>query len=124
MFQSYQYSHLLLRCGIAFVFFWLGVEKFMQPATWVGSSVPHWIQAATATVGMSAANVFVLTGIFQILIATSLATAFFEQWFAPAGVFFLVCSLFAADISQTTAYDVGLIACLLALLLWPQRRYS
>ncbi len=124
MFQSHYYSHLFLRMGLAIVFLWLGIEKFMEPHSWIGSTTPQWIIHTADVLGMSATNVFVLTGIFEVLVATSLITAFFEQWFAPAGALFLAASIVVTGFSSIAAYDIGIIGGLLALMLWPQRRYS
>ncbi len=124
MFQSHQYSHLFVRYGIAVVFLWLGIEKFIQPHSWLALGAPAWIEHLATSIGMSAANIFVLTGIFEILIATSLATAFFERWFAPAGALFLLASVVANGFTQTAMYDIGMIGGLLAIIVWPERHYS
>jgi len=124
MFQSHHYSHLFLRFGLALLFLWLGIEKFMEPHSWIGSTTSQWIIQATQFIGMSATNVYILTGIFEVLVATSLATAFFERWFAFAAIVFLLASIGVSGFTQIVAYDVAIVGGLLSLAIWPERHYS
>lgn len=124
MFQSYRYSHLILRLSLAGVFLWFGIGKFMQPQYWADAWLPRWAGAFAATLGMSPVNAMVLLGIFEVLVAASLATGFFDRWFASAAALFLFVILFSTGLNEILVRDVGLIGALLALAAWPQRRYS
>ena len=124
MFQSHRASHLFLRFGLAFIFLWLGIEKFMEPHSWIGSATPQWVIHFTELLRMSVTNVFILLGILEVLVATSLAAAFFERWFASAAILFLLLSVIVSGFSDAAAYDLGVIGGLLALVVWPERHYS
>lgn len=124
MFQSHHYSQLMLRLGLAAVFLWFGIGKFMQSQYWVDTWVPGWIQQTGSAVGMSPVNFVILIGIFEVLIATSLVTGFFQRWFAGAGAAFLVIVIAVNGIDEVLVRDIGLIGALLSLTLWPERHYS
>jgi uncharacterized membrane protein YphA (DoxX/SURF4 family) len=66
----------------------------------------------------------ILIGIFEVLVAASLVTGFFQRWFAAAGAVFLVLTLPIHGMTEVLIRDVGLIGALVSLALWPQRRYS
>ncbi len=124
MFQSHRYSHLVLRGGLAISFLWMGIQKFIVPHTWGGAGLPLWVEHGATIVGMSADNVFVLLGIVEVLIATSLAAGFFERWFAVIGVVLLLAALLAGGHPEAAAHEIGILGGLLALTVWPQRRYT
>lgn len=124
MFQSYHSSHLVLRAGLAIAFLWMGIQKFIEPHVWGDGGLPRWIERGASTIGMSAGDLFVLIGIIEVLIATSLVTAFFERWFALAGILLLFAAMLAGNHPETVPYQIGVIGSLLALAVWPQRRYN
>lgn len=124
VFQSFRYSHMALRIGLAAVFLWFGIGKFMQSQYWIDTWMPGWFQQAVGAIGMSATNAIILIGIFEVLVATSLVTGFFQRWFAAAGALFLVTMIIVSGLNETVVRDVGLIGALLALAAWPERHYS
>ncbi len=124
MYQSLQVSQLSIRIGLAAVFLWFGVNKFIQPQSWVDAWMPQWAQHAALAVGMSATNAVFLLGIFEVLVAISLATGFFTRAFASAAAVFLLVVLVVSGLNGIVVRDIGLIAALVALVIWPERRYA
>jgi len=124
MYQSLHFSQLSLRIGLAVVFLWFGVNKFIQPQYWVDAWMPQWAQHVAQAIGMSGTNVVFLIGIFEVLVAVSLVTGFFSRAFALAAIVFLCIVLVASGLNEIVVRDIGLIAGLVALVIWPQRRYS
>lgn len=123
MFESLRYPQLALRIGLAAVYVWFGIDKFIQPEYWIGTWMPSWGQHAAQAIGMSATNVIILCGIFEVLVATSLVTGFFMRVFASIAIALLVAALIVHGLDEVLVRDIGLIAGLLALAIWPERRY-
>lgn len=124
MYQSLHASQLSLRIGLAAVFLWFGVNKFIQPQYWVDAWMPQWAQHVAQAIGMSPINAVFLIGIFEVLVAVSLATGFFTRAFASAAVVFLIAVVAVSGLNEIVVRDIGLIAALVALVIWPQRRYA
>lgn len=123
MFRSHRYSQLVLRFSLAGVFLWFGIGKFLQTQYWVDAWMPERIQNLASGVGMSPVNMVILIGIFEVLVASSLLTGYFQRWFALAAVVFLLVVLFFNGLNEVMVRDIGLMGALLALVMWPQRRY-
>ena len=124
MYQSLHSSQLALRLGLGAVFLWFGVDKFIQPQYWVDAWMPQWAQHAAQGAGMSVINAIFLIGIFEVLVAISLVTGFFSRVFAAAAIVFLIVILAATGLNEIVVRDVGIIAALIALVIWPERRYA
>lgn len=124
MFQTNMYSQLSIRLGLAAVFLWFGVGAFLQPHYWATAWIPESIGRIVEAVGMSRANFIILAGIFEVLIAASLVTGFFQRWFAAAGAVFLVSVMAFHGINEALVRDVGLVGALIALTVWPERHYA
>jgi uncharacterized membrane protein YphA (DoxX/SURF4 family) len=113
MFQSMRSAHLILRIALALVFLWFGVHAFIEPQY----SADAWLpQSASQTL-------IPLIGIFQVLVAVSLAGGFFVRSFAIAATVFLAITFFFHGLTDATIRDVGLIGALVTLALWPDRTY-
>ncbi|MEK9208526.1 MAG: DoxX family membrane protein [Patescibacteria group bacterium] len=124
MYQSLHASQLSLRIGLAAVFLWFGVNKFIQPQYWVDAWMPQWAQHIAQAMGMGVTNAIFLIGIFEVLVAVSLVTGFFTRGFASAAIVFLLAVLMTSGLNEIVVRDIGLIASLAALVIWPQRRYA
>ncbi len=124
MYQSLQSSQLVIRISLALVYLWFGVSKFIQPQHWIDAWMPPWAQHGVQAIGMSPANAMFLIGLFEVLVAISLATGFFMRWFAAAAIVFLLMVLIATGFNEIVVRDIGLIGALTALVIWPQRRYA
>ncbi len=124
MYKSLHASQMSIRIGLAVVFLWFGVNKFIQPQYWVDAWMPQWAQHAAQVIGMSATDVIFLNGIFEVLVAVSFVTGFFTRAFAMAAIVFLGAILAIHGLDEVMVRDIGLIAALVALVIWPERRYA
>jgi uncharacterized membrane protein YphA (DoxX/SURF4 family) len=123
MFASPRTAQLILRIGLAIVFLWFGIDKFIQPQYWLDAWVPAAIQDMAGRIGIMPRDLIYLNGIFEVLVGLSLATGFFIRYFAIAGAVFLVGASIINGFNEVLIRDVGLLAGLVSLVLWPERTY-
>lgn len=123
MIHSFKLPHWVLRIGLATVFMWFGVHKFINPEFWVAAWIPQSVLGIVAALGMSAENFIFLNGIFEVLVSASLISGYFIRIFSAAAVFFLilVVAFHVSGPTEIVIRDVGLIGGLLTLVLWPER---
>lgn len=126
MLQSLRYSNLFLRFGLVIVFVWFGVDKFMHPDYWLNAWVPQGILAFVEKTGITGRDFIYLNGIFEVLVGASLLTNVFIRWFSFAAALFLVTilSFHLRGFNEVIVRDIGLLGGFLALIFWPDRRYS
>ncbi len=123
MAQALKYPQLVLRFGIAVVFLWFGIDKFVHPQYWLDAWTPVWVQSAVGAIKLSPQNFMVLTGMFEVLTGLSLVTGFFMRFFAAAGALFLAVVMAVNGVPLILVHDIGLIGGLVAIALWPERSY-
>lgn len=124
MFQSLRYSNLFLRLGLAAVFIWFGVDKFLNPQYWLSAWVPQNILAVASKIGISGLDIVYASGTFELLVGVSVLSNILVKIFSILAISFLVVVLFTFGISEVLVRDVGLIGGFLALLFWPRNRDS
>jgi len=124
MIQSLKYSHLFIRLGLAFVFFWFGIDKFIDPNYWINAWLPGNILSLIGRIGFSGHEFMYLQGIFEVLVATSLVSTLFIRIFSAVAVIFLITVFIVNGFNAVLVRDVGLIGGFLALIFWPERRFS
>jgi uncharacterized membrane protein YphA (DoxX/SURF4 family) len=122
MFTSAKYSGLALRIGIAAVFLWFGIDKFLHPSYWVNAYVGGSLVSVIKIIHISSIQLIYLTGIFELLVGLSLVTGVFTKFFSTLGVAFLISIMFFIGLNEVTIRDIGLIGGLVALVLWPDNR--
>jgi len=122
VFQSLYYSNLFLRLGLAAVFIWFGVDKFLNPEYWLNSWVPQSALLIASKVGISGIDIVYASGVFELLIGASVLSNIFIKIFSVLALIFLVVVLFTFGISEVLIRDIGLMGGLLALLFWPENR--
>jgi len=123
MVQSLQYSYLALRIGLALVFLWFGIDKFLHPGYWADAWLPRSIADIVERIGLSRNEFMYLNGIFEIIIGTSIISTIFIRFFAAAAVVFLISVFIFHGFNEIIVRDFGLIGALVALILWPDRRH-
>lgn len=124
MFQSLRHSQWALRAGLAVVFFWFGVDKFIHAQYWLDAWVPQSVEGFVISIGIGTTDLMYLMGIFEVLIAVSIATGFFMRFFAAAASAFIVAVIVTHGFGEVLVRDIGILGGLLALVLWPERSYS
>ena len=105
MIYSSKYSYIVLRVGLAAVFFWFGIDQFIHPVFWLHASVPPYIQ-----------------GVLEILIGLSLLTGVFTRFFSLLGILYLIVVILMNGFYFLSVPSLGLIGGLLSIFLWPERR--
>jgi uncharacterized membrane protein YphA (DoxX/SURF4 family) len=124
MFLSVRYSQLAIRIGLAVVFLWFGVDKFIHPQYWLDAWVSQSLQVFVGHMGVDPRELVNLIAIFEVLVGISLFTGFFMRYFAAAMCLFLVINFAFNGIRLELARDIGLIGGLVALVIWPERAYT
>lgn len=123
MLRSLRHSYLVLRLGLAFVFLWFGIDKFIHPQYWIDAWLPSSVVFALQDVGLSDRNLMYLNGIFEILVGTSLISTVFIRFFSVAAGVFLVSVMVFHGFNEILIRDIGLLGGLLAVALWPDRHF-
>jgi len=122
MFQSLRYSNLFLRLGLAAVFIWFGVDKFLHPEYWLSAWIPQSVLLVASRVGISGMDVVYASGVFELLVGASVLSNIFIKIFSVLALIFLVVVLFTFGINEVIIRDVGLMGGFLSLLFWPENR--
>ncbi len=121
MIFSTKYSYLVLRIGLAAVFFWFGIDKFFHPVYWLNAWVPAGLVGFLIKFGVSGVQFVYLQGVFEVLIGLSLVTKVFIKFFSLVGVIFLIVVIAVIGFDEIAVRDIGLIGALLSVFLWPER---
>lgn len=124
MFQSLRYSNLILRLGLAVVFFWFGIDKFFHPDYWVNAWVPQSISLFAANFKIRPIDIIYISGVFEVLVGTSLVTNIFIAFFSSFAILFLGSIMLFNGFSEILIRDIGLMGALLSLIFWPRSRNS
>lgn len=101
---------LLLRVGLAFVFGWFGVDKFLHVQNWYGW-IPSWMSFIPKDPFLYA------LGAAEVVLAILLLTNKFARIAAIICAAFLVGVIFSFGINDITVRDIGLIAMAAAIAL-------
>ncbi len=124
MIQSLRYAQLILRLSLAAVFLAFGIDKFVHPQYWLDAWVPAKALAVFAAMHVSGGNIIFLNGIFEVLVGVSMISTIFMRTFSFLAVIFLVTVMVVHGLDEILIRDIGIIGGFLALMLWPDRRYS
>ncbi len=122
MFQSLRCSNLFLRLGLAAVFIWFGVDKFLNPQYWLSAWVPQSTLALASKLGVNGLDIVYASGVFELLVGVSVLSNIFVKMFSVLALAFLVTVLFTFGLSEVIVRDFGLMGGFLSLLFWPERR--
>ena len=123
-FISLRFSNMLLKIGIAAVFMWFGIHKFISPEYWVNAWIPVWLPNFLEYFSLTPINFIYISGIFQILVGLSFLTNVGTRIFALlASVFLLlIIVIFGFNgFNEIIVRDIGLLGGLLAIMFWPER---
>lgn len=122
MFYSLKYSNIFLRIGLAFVFFWFGIDKFIHPDYWLNAWVPIKIIDFFSSLKVQGSDIVFMAGIFEILVAVSLLTNIFVSIFSFLAALFIVGIMLFHGLNEALIRDVGLIGGLVSIFFWPRSR--
>ena len=124
MFTSVKVSFWFLKIGLAAVFLWFGIDKFLHPAYWLNAWVPAGLVSFLSRFNLDGSQFVYLLGIFEILVAVSLLSNVLVKFFSFLAIIFLLSVFFIAPLNEVLIRDIGLVGGLLAILFWPYRRRS
>lgn len=119
MYASSKLSNLILRLGLAAVFLWFGIDKFIRPEYWLNAWVPQWALTILSHLSLGGTQFILITGVFEILVGLSLLSNVLVPLFSSLAVIFLIAVIFASGLTEVTVRDMGLIAGLVSLFFWP-----
>jgi uncharacterized membrane protein YphA (DoxX/SURF4 family) len=120
---SFRYPYIFIRISLALVFFWFGLNKFIDPQT-VADSLPHFLTAIASTMHLQLRDIVFLGGIIELVIALSLVTGYFIRWFAGAAAIFVILAVLVAHgHGEVIVWDISLFGILAAIVAWPERNY-
>src|SRR4030042_6150890 len=105
---SLRYSQLAIRISRAIVFIWFGLNKFIDPQHWI-DALPRIVADSAALIHIGARDAVFFAGIFEILIAVSLATGFFIRWFASAALVFVLLAGVSHSFGEALIRDISVI---------------
>ena len=120
--NSTKYSYLFLRLGLAAVFLWFGIDKFFHPSYWLNAWVPAWMLMLVGNLGISATQFIYLNGVLELLIALSMITGVFIQFFSFIASLFLVATMIISGFSEAIIRDFAMIGAFVSVFLWPDRQ--
>ncbi len=111
------YASLVLRCGLAVVILWFGVQQLLNAEAWT-----IWLPSWTAISGIAPSTIVYLNGGFEVAAGTALLFGFWTR--LVAFVLFLHMSLIVFDIglNPTGVRDFGLAIALLAIALREEKK--
>jgi len=110
-----KHSQLVLRLGLAIVFGWFGIDKFLNVSAWY-SWIPEWMSFVPQD-----AFLYVL-GVLEVVAALFLLGGRFVRIVSLACAALLVGVVVSFGINEITVRDIGLIAMALALAMMPEQR--
>jgi|SRR3989338_2164524 len=120
--SSLKLSNLFLRLGLAAVFIWFGIDKFINPQYWLNAWIPQSYLALASRVGISGLDIVYASGIFELLVGASVLSNVFIKIFSALALIFLIVIVSTFGINEIIARDIGLIGGFLALFFWPENR--
>ncbi len=122
MLNSTKISNLFLRLGLAFVFLWFGIDKFIHPDYWINAWLPLWFQNILSNLEVGKLNFVYANGILEIVIGLGLVFNIFVKPLAFIASLFFLLIIFSFGLNEIIVRDVGLLTMALALLFWNGRK--
>ena len=122
MLNSIKTSHLFLRLGLALVFLWFGIDKFIHPNYWINAWTPLWLQSILSRLNIGNLNFIYADGIFEIVLGLGFIFNIFVKLFALLAIVLLLAIALSFGLNEVIIRDAGLIGAALALLFWNGRK--
>ncbi len=109
------YAPIVLRLGLAFVFGWFGVDKFLNVSAWYG-----WIPAWLSFVPQD--PFLYVIGALEVVVALVLLWGRYVRLASLACAAFLLGIVLNFGLNEFTVRDIGLLAMAIALAMMPEQR--
>ena len=114
------YAPVVLRLGLAAVFFWFGFTQIFDQSGWTGL-IPAWITSLT---GMSAETIVLFNGIAEVIGAFLLACGFYTRIVAALLALHLLTIIFDVGLGAVGVRDAGLMFALISVALAEPDTYT
>lgn len=111
-----KYSTVLVRLGIAAVFLWFGIDKFIHPINWIGW-VPDWMKAL---IPVSMLTFMYFHGAVETLVGVLLVVGYkvrFAALVASITIVGVLLAMIGTGQAEMMLRDAGLLAASLSLFL-------
>lgn len=108
-----KYAPVVLRIGLAAVFFWFGFTQIIGPAAWT-SLIPTWV---VNLAGISATTFVLMNGIFEVCAATLLVFGFFPRIVSALLFLHIISIITDIGLGAIGVRDFGIAMGLLAIFL-------
>lgn len=115
-----KYAPLVLRVGLAFVFFWFGFSQLNDQTMWVGL-IPTWIVSLT---GMSAKAIVIANGIFEVIMASLLCLGVAVRIVALLLALHLFTIVLKLGMNAVGVRDVGLLCALVSVMITGKDQFA
>jgi uncharacterized membrane protein YkgB len=123
MIGSTKISYFLLRLGLAFVFLWFGVDKFIHPNYWINAWVPSWFSNLLNRFHIETLSFIYINGIFEIAVGLGFIFNIFIRLFALLASLFLFAIIIQVGFNEVIIRDIGLLGATLALVFWNKKNF-
>lgn len=120
MIRSTIYAYWAIKIGLAVVFLWFGIDKFINPDIWINTWLPEGFANFLDGYSVTPKQIIYVFGIFEILAALSFLTGVFLNVFAPLSILFVISGMLFTGFNKEAVYSLGLIGALSSLALWPE----
>jgi uncharacterized membrane protein YphA (DoxX/SURF4 family) len=114
--EKKHYSTFIVRVGIAAVFLWFGIDKFVHTSNWIGW-VPMWMQSL---IPISLTSFMYIQGFIEALTGFLLLIGYKTRFAAFLAIITLLgveLSMFGTGQTEIMLRDAGLLAASLSLFL-------
>lgn len=111
------YASPVLRCGIAAVIIWFGVQQLLNAEAWT-----IWLPAWTAISGIEPTTIVYLNGGFEVVTGLMLLIGFWTRLVAFVLFLHLLVIVFDIGMNPTGVRDFGLAVALLAIALREEQK--
>ena len=122
MIGSLRYSNLFLRLGLATVFIWFGIDKFLNPEYWLSAWIPQHALVVASKMGVGGLDMVYASGVFELLVGASVLSNIFIKLFSVLALLFLATVFLTFGVNEVIIRDFGLMGGFLSLLFWPRSR--
>ncbi len=97
------YSVLILRLALAFVFLYFGIDKFINPENWIGYARP-----LESLLPFSIALFILLLGVIETIVGALLLLGLFTELASIVAFIMLIAIIFTIEFNEISIRDIAL----------------
>ena len=121
--RNKEYGTVILRIGLAVVFLWFGIDKFIHVQNWIGW-IPDWM---VSIIPLSLATFMYFQGFIETLVGLALLIGFrvrTASFFAALAILGVLASLIGTGQTEILLRDLGLLAASISLVFTGARKLA